>query len=146
MRCVADLLRAKGREVHTVSPTATVYDAVDRMVRHNVGSLLVTEGDDIHGIITERDYLREIVLKGRTSRETPVGEVMTTRIICVGPADTIEGCMAIMTEKRIRHLPVVEDGRLAGLISIGDVVKRLSMDQKAEIRYLTDYITGKYPG
>jgi CBS domain-containing protein len=146
MECVADLLRAKGRAVHTVSPTSSVYDAVDRMVRHNVGSLLVTEGDEIHGIITERDYLREIVLKGRTSRETPVREVMTARIVCVGPEDTIEGCMAIMTEKRIRHLPVLEGGRLAGLISIGDVIKRLSTDQKAEIRYLTDYITGKYPG
>ena len=143
---VADLLRAKGREVHTVSPAATVYEAVDRMVRHNVGSLLVVEGDEIHGIITERDYLREIVLKGRTSRETPVREVMTARVVCVGPDDTIEGCMAIMTEKRIRHLPVVEEGRVAGLVSIGDVVKRLSMDQRAEIRYLTDYITGKYPG
>ena len=143
---VIDLLRAKGRGVHTVSPAATVYEAVDRMVRHNVGSLLVGEGDEIHGIITERDYLREIVLKGRTSRETPVKEVMTSRVVCVGPDDTIEGCMAIMTEKRIRHLPVLEDGRLAGLISIGDVVKQLSMDQRAEIRYLTDYITGKYPG
>jgi len=143
---VADLLRAKGREVHTVSPAATVYEAVDRMVRHNVGSLLVVEGDEIHGIITERDYLREIVLKGRTSRETPVREVMTARVVCVGPDDTIEGCMAIMTEKRIRHLPVVEEGRIAGLVSIGDVVKRLSMDQRAEIRYLTEYITGKYPG
>ena len=143
---VLDLLRAKGREVHTVSPAATVYEAVDRMVRHNVGSLLVVEGDEIHGIITERDYLREIVLKGRTSRDTPVREVMTARVVCVGPDDTIEGCMAIMTEKRIRHLPVLEGGQLAGVISIGDVVKRLSMDQKAEIRYLTDYITGKYPG
>jgi CBS domain-containing protein len=142
---VADLLSAKGNDVHTVSPAATVYDAVDRMVRHNVGSLLVVEGDEIHGIITERDYLREIVLKGRTSRETSVREVMTTRMVCVEPSDTIEGCMAIMTAKRIRHLPVLDQGRLAGLISIGDVVKRLSMDQKAEIRYLTDYITGKYP-
>jgi CBS domain-containing protein len=140
------LLRVKGRKVHTISPAATVYEAVDRMVRHNVGSLLVVEGDEIHGIITERDYLREIVLKGRTSRETPVRDVMTTRVVCVAPADSIEGCMAVMTEKRIRHLPVLEDGRLTGLISIGDVVKRLSMDQKAEIRYLTDYITGKYPG
>jgi len=146
MRCVADLLRAKGREVHTISPAATVYDAVDRMVHHNVGSLLVAEGDQIHGIITERDYLREIVLKGRTSRETLVGAVMTTRIVCVGPGDMIDACMAIMTEKRIRHLPVVEDGRLVGLVSIGDVVKGLSVDQKAEIRYLTDYITGRYPG
>ena len=143
---VADLLRAKGREVHTISPAATVYEAVDRMVRHNVGSLLVVEGDEIHGIITERDYLREIVLKGRTSRETPVRDVMTTRVVCVGPEDTIESCMAVMTEKRIRHLPVLEGGRLTGLVSIGDVVKRLSMDQRAEIRYLTDYITGKYPG
>jgi CBS domain-containing protein len=142
---VADLLSAKGREVHTVSPGATVYDAVNRMVQHNVGSLLVVEGDEIHGIITERDYLREIVLKGRTSRETPVRDVMTTRVVCVEPGHTIESCMAIMTEKRIRHLPVLEDGRLTGLISVGDVIKRLSLDQKAEIRYLTDYITGKYP-
>jgi len=116
------------------------------MVDHNAGSLLVVDAGEIRGIITERDYLREIVLKGRTSKTTEVRAIMTAELVCVGPNDSIDECMAVMTEKRIRHLPVLEHGRLAGLISIGDVVKQLSRDQKAQIRYLTDYITGKYPG
>jgi CBS domain-containing protein len=142
---VADLIRAKGHDVYTIESGASVYEAVKRMVAHNVGSLLVVDGGEIGGIITERDYLREIVLKGRTSKNTEVRTIMTADLVCVGPNDSIEECMAIMTEKRIRHLPVLRDGRLAGLISIGDVVKQLSRDQKAQIRYLTDYITGKYP-
>jgi IMP dehydrogenase len=142
---VADLLRAKGRTVHTIESRATVYDAVKRMVDQNVGSLLVVDGAEVRGIITERDYLREIALKGRTSKTTPVSEIMTARLVCVGPDQSIEECMAIMTEKRIRHLPVLEDGRLAGLVSIGDLVKQLSKDQRFQIQYLTDYITGKYP-
>jgi CBS domain-containing protein len=146
MGTVADLLQAKGHEVHSIESGASVLDAIRRMVDRNVGSLLVLNGKEIAGIITERDYLREIVLKGRTSRETPVEAIMTRQVVFVTPADTIEACMAIMTEKRIRHLPVLREGTLTGLISIGDVVKRLSQDQKAEIRYLTDYITGRYPG
>ncbi len=142
---VADLIRAKGHDVYTIESGASVYDAVKRMVDHNAGSLLVVDGGEIRGIITERDYLREIVLKGRTSKTTQVRTIMTTDPVCVGPNDSIEECMAVMTEKRIRHLPVLERGRLAGLVSIGDVVKQLSRDQKAQIRYLTDYITGKYP-
>ena len=142
---VADLIRVKGRDVYTIESGASVYDAVKRMVDHNAGSLLVVDGGEIRGIITERDYLREIVLKGRTSKATEVRTIMTADVVCVGPNDTIEECMAVMTEKRIRHLPVLEEGRLAGLISIGDVVRQLSKDQKAQIRYLTDYITGKYP-
>ena len=142
---VADILRAKGPNVHSIDPAATVYKAVRQMVDHNVGSLLVMKEEEIQGIITERDYLREIVLKGRTSRETPVAQIMTRKMICVDPNVEIESCMGIMTEKRIRHLPVLDGGRLAGLISIGDVVKQLTKDQKHEIRYLTDYITGKYP-
>ncbi|HKW52039.1 MAG TPA: CBS domain-containing protein [Candidatus Eisenbacteria bacterium] len=142
---VADLIRAKGHDVYTIESGASVYDAVKRMVDHNAGSLLVVDGGEIRGIITERDYLREIVLKGRTSKTTEVRTIMTAEVVCVGPNDTIEECMAVMTEKRIRHLPVLQEGRLAGLISIGDVVKQLSKDQKAQIRYLTDYITGKYP-
>ena len=142
---VTDLLRAKGRDVYSIESAASVYDAVRSMVDHNVGSLLVVDGPEIRGIITERDYLREIVLKGRTSRTTRVGEIMTAQVVVVTPQDTIEDCMAIMTRQRIRHLPVLDGGRLAGLVSIGDVVKQLSTDQKAEIRYLTDYITGKYP-
>jgi CBS domain-containing protein len=146
MGTVSDLLRIKGHDVHTIERRASVLDAVRLMVDRNVGSLVVLDGDEIAGIITERDYLREIVLKGRTSRETSVDAIMTKQLIVVGPEDSIEGCMAIMTEKRVRHLPVLRDGSLAGLISIGDVVRRLSQDQKAEIRYLTDYITGRYPG
>ena len=146
MGTVSDLLRIKGNDVHTIESRASVLDAVRRMVDRNVGSLLVLEGDEIAGIITERDYLREIVLKGRTSRETPVEAIMTKKVIVVRPEDTVEGCMAIMTEKRIRHLPVLRDGVVDGMISIGDLVRQLSQDQKAEIRYLTDYITGRYPG
>jgi CBS domain-containing protein len=146
MGTVADLLQTKGHDVHSIENGASVLDAIRRMVDRNVGSLLVLNGKEIAGIITERDYLREIVLKGRTSRETPVEAIMTRQVVFVTPADTIEACMAIMTEKRVRHLPVLREGTLTGLISIGDVVKQLSQDQKAEIRYLTDYITGRYPG
>ncbi|HET9252669.1 MAG TPA: CBS domain-containing protein [Candidatus Eisenbacteria bacterium] len=146
MGTVSDLLRVKGHDVHTIESGASVLDAVRRMVDRNVGSLLVLDGEEIAGIITERDYLREIVLKGRTSRETPVEAIMTKKVIVVRPEDTVEACMAIMTERRIRHLPVLREGAVDGLISIGDLVRQLSQDQKAEIRYLTDYITGRYPG
>jgi len=143
---VVDLIRTKGNDVYSIESNASVYEAVQKMVTQNVGSLLVMDGSEIRGIITERDYLRDIVLKGRTSRTTAVREIMTKQVVCVEPADSIEDCMAVMTERRIRHLPVVEGGRLIGLVSIGDVVKQLSKDQRAEIRYLTDYITGRYPG
>jgi signal-transduction protein with cAMP-binding, CBS, and nucleotidyltransferase domain len=116
------------------------------MVDHGVASLIITEGDAIRGIFTERDYLRRIVLEGRTSKDTPVGDVMTERLIVVEPTHTLEECMALMTRERIRHLPVLENRQLAGLISIGDIVKHVSKEQAAEIRDLTDYITGKYPG
>ena len=142
---VADLIRTKGNDVYTIESNASVYDAVESMVGHNVGSLLVVDGADVRGIITERDYLRDIVLRGRTSRTTEVREIMTTQVVFVEPSQTVEECMAIMTERRIRHLPVLEEGKLVGLVSIGDVVKQLSKDQRAEIRYLTDYITGRYP-
>ncbi len=142
---VTDILKAKGSTIHSIGGDATVYDAVKRMVEHNVGALLVVHGEDAVGIITERDYLREIVLKGRTSRETRVEEIMSRRVVCVEPDRPVEECMAIMSERRIRHLPVVEGGRLVGLVSIGDLVKQRATDREFEIRYLTDYITGKYP-
>ncbi|UCF67984.1 MAG: CBS domain-containing protein [Acidobacteriota bacterium] len=143
---VADLLKQKGPAVHTIDQQATVFEAIKEMVEKNVGSLVVMDGEKVAGIITERDYLRRIVLEGRTSRQTPVKEVMTTRLVEVDPAVEIEQCMSIMTRERIRHLPVIADGKLAGIISIGDVVKYLSRERAAEIRYLTDYISGKYPG
>jgi CBS domain-containing protein len=145
MSRVADILRIKGSVIVSIEGGATVFDAVERMVEHNVGSLLVIEGPDAVGIITERDYLREIALKGRTSRETRVEEIMSRRVVCVEPHRPVEECMAIMSERRIRHLPVVEDGKLVGLISIGDLVKQRAADREYEVRYLTDYITGKYP-
>lgn len=143
---VAEILRTKGSAVHSIRSDATVYDAVKAMVAQNVGSLLVTDGADVKGILTERDYLREIVLRGRTSRETLVREIMSADVIVVEPDRTVEDCMAIMTERRIRHLPVVSGGKLVGLVSIGDLVKQRAAEREVEIRYLTDYITGKYPG
>lgn len=143
---VAHVLAAKGSHVHTIRPTDTVFDAVKKMVENNSGSLLVTEGEAIHGIITERDYLRNIVLAGRTSKTTQVREIMTSQIIVVEPDTSVEEAMAIMTDRRIRHLPVVEKGKLGGIVSIGDLVKQISKDRTFEVQYLTDYITGRYPG
>jgi CBS domain-containing protein len=143
---IAHVLAKKGAQVYTINEAETVFEAVKQMVELNTGCLLVTEEEEIRGIVTERDYLRGIVLTGRTSRATLVREIMTSRIVVVQPDTSVEEAMAIMTDRRIRHLPVVEKGKLAGLVSIGDLVKQVSQDRKFEIQYLTDYITGKYPG
>ncbi|HEU4724860.1 MAG TPA: CBS domain-containing protein [Candidatus Eisenbacteria bacterium] len=142
---VSDILRTKGSHIHSIRSDASVYDAVKEMVSHNVGSLLVLDADGVKGIITERDYLREIVLQGRTSKTTQVSEIMTTEVVVVESNRPLEECMAIMSGRRIRHLPVVDDGRLVGLVSIGDMVKQIADDREVEIRYLTEYITGRYP-
>ncbi len=148
MAKVSTILERKGKTVHTTSPETKVIDAVKLMVENRVGSLLVLEGTTICGIVTERDYLCEIALQGRTSRDTPVADIMTghKEIVFVTPEIEIQEAMAIMTEKRIRHLPVLEDGELAGIVSVGDLIKQVSKDRKAQIQYLTDYIAGKYPG
>ena len=146
MGMIANILATKGTQVHTIRRTDTVFDAVKKMVELSSGSLLVTEGEEVCGIITERDYLRSIVLAGRTSKTTQVREIMTTRVVVVQPSTTVEEAMAVMTDRRIRHLPVVDKGKLAGIVSIGDLVKQVTQDRKYEIQYLTDYITGKYPG
>ena len=143
---IAHVLAKKGAQVYTINQAETVFEAVKKMVELNTGCLLVTEGEEIRGIVTERDYLRGIALAGRTSRATQVREIMTSRIVVVQPDTSVEEAMAIMTDRRIRHLPVVDNGKLAGLVSIGDLVKQVSQDRKFEIQYLTDYITGKYPG
>lgn len=145
MGTIANVLAGKGHEVHTIPQEATVYDAVVRMVERNVGSLLVLDGDRIAGIVTERDYLRRIVVMGRTSKTTRVEEIMTSQVVCVGPSVPVEEAMAIMSDRRIRHLPVVDQDRLIGLVSIGDLVKQTARDHKFHIQYLTDYICGKYP-
>jgi len=144
---VSTILERKGRQVFTIGPEESVLEAVRRMVDHHVGSLLVTEDDQICGIITERDYLGQIVLQGRTSRETSVREIMTgaDAIVFVEPEASVEECMALMTQARVRHLPVMQRGTLAGLVSIGDLVKQTSHERKAQVQYLTDYIMGKYP-
>jgi len=143
---IAHVLAKKGAQVYTINEAETVFEAVKQMVELNTGCLLVTEEEEIRGIVTERDYMRSIVLAGRTSRATQVREIMTSRIVVVQPDTSVEEAMAIMTDRRIRHLPVVDNGKLAGLVSIGDLVKQISQDRKFEIQYLTDYITGKYPG
>jgi len=140
---VVDILDAKGRDVLTIEGTATVLQAIERMVDANVGALLITEGASILGIITERDYLRRVTLQGRAERDTPVHEIMSTPVVYVTPETEIEECMALMTERRIRHAPVVEDDELVGVISIGDLVKFQSREQSFQIRYLTEYITAR---
>ena len=146
MSTVSAILSVKGSSVHTVASDTTVFEAIKKMVEANVGSLIVMDGDEIRGIFTERDYLRRIALEGRTSQTTPVIEVTTERLVATDPNRSVEDCMSIMTRERIRHLPVIDNRGLAGIISIGDIVKFLSREREAEIRYLRDYIAGRYPG
>lgn len=142
---VHDILRHKGTNVLTIEPSATVFESISRMVDHNVGSILVVEDDEVAGIFTERDYLRRIVLEGRTSKTTRVEEVMTSDVVWVDPGYTVDECMALMTENKCRHLPVLDDGELTGLISIGDCVKQVSRTARARVEELQNYISGKYP-
>lgn len=142
---VSDLIAVKGSQVVSIGPDATVFEAIRTMVDHNVGALVVMEGGRIVGILTERDYLRRVALEGRSSRTTAVREIMTRDVVVVTPDRDLEEAMAVMTERRVRHLPVLEGGRLAGILSIGDVVKHLSAARKAEVQYLRDYIEGRYP-
>jgi CBS domain-containing protein len=142
MEDVAGILEAKGSEVLRIEGSATVLDAVKRMVEANVGSLLVTEDGKLAGIVTERDYLRRVTLEDRDENETPVREIMTAPLVYVTPETSVDECMAVMTERRIRHLPVLTDGReIVGIVSIGDVVKYRASRQTAQIRLLTDYIS-----
>jgi CBS domain-containing protein len=143
MSRVADILETKGRNVLTIPGSATVFEAIETMVEANVGSLLVDDRDGGLGIITERDYLRRVTLQGRDERTTPVREIMSSPVIYVTPDTEVEECMALMTERRIRHLPVVGDDGLVGVISIGDLVKFRSQEQSFQIRYLTEYITAR---
>jgi CBS domain-containing protein len=138
---VADILEAKGRRVLQIDADASVLDAIKRMVEGNVGALLVTADGNLIGIVTERDYLRRVTLQGRTEKDTLVREIMSAPLVYVTPETTIQECMAVMTERRIRHLPVLDDGReTVGVVSIGDVVKFQSKQQDVQIRLLTDYI------
>ena len=143
MSRVAEILETKGREVLSVDADATVFDAAQRMIDANVGAMLVSVRGRITGIVTERDYLRRVTLEGRAYRDTPVREIMSSPLIVISPDTTIEECMALMTEQRIRHLPVAEHGDVVGVISIGDVVKFQSNQQSVQIQYLTEYINAR---
>jgi CBS domain-containing protein len=136
-----EILQAKGREVFQIDSEATVFEAINRMVEANVGALLVSERGSLTGIVTERDYLRRVALEGRTDRGTKVREIMSSPLITVTPETTVEECMELMTERRIRHAPVLENGEVAGIVSIGDLVKFVTREQSHQIRYLTDYIS-----
>jgi len=140
---VADLLKGKEARLLTVASDASVYDAVKQMVDANVGSLLVTVDGRVEGIVTERDYLRRVTLEGRTDEDTSVSEIMTAPLIVVQPETSVEECMAVMTDRRIRHMPVVDDGEVVAMVSIGDIVKYQSTQQSFKIQYLTDYITAR---
>ena len=142
MRTVRQLLDAKTPEVHAVGPEAPVIDAIRLMALKGIGAVLVTEGGQLRGILSERDYARKIVLEGRSSKDTPVRDIMTAEVITVGPDHSVPACMQMVTKKRIPHLPVVEGGSIVGIISIGDLVKAVIEDQQHELDQLQRYIAG----
>jgi CBS domain-containing protein len=147
MHTVRELLAAKSRQTLVyVGPDDTVFEAVTRMVKANVGAILVMDGSRVRGIMTERDYLRFVTELGRTARDTPVLDLMTRKVLYVTPETSIQEVMALMTEARIRHVPVMEGETLLGLVSIGDCVKQLSRDQEGKLRTLEAYINDTYPG
>jgi CBS domain-containing protein len=143
MRTVHHILAAKGPAVWSVSRNSTVYEALVLMAEKNVGAVPVLDGAALAGIFSERDYARNVILKGKASRDLRVWEVMTSRVVTVSPSTAIEECMRIMTGERVRHLPVVEAGKLSGIVTIGDVVKEIIADQRDTIDHLNGYIVGK---
>jgi CBS domain-containing protein len=144
MITVKDILDQKGHTAWTIGPEANVREALELMAKKGVGALFVTEKDEVVGVISERDYARKVILMGRQSQATPVRDIMTKEVYGVHHETTADQCMALMTDKHIRHLPVCKEGRLAGVVSIGDVVKAIITDQKVKIENLENYIMGKY--
>ena len=142
---VSAILAHKGSAVWSIAPNATVFDAIQLMADKNVGALPVVENGRLVGIISERDYTRKVILKGKSSKETPVRDIMTQELVTAHPGDSINECMHVMTEKRVRHLPVMEGSKMIGLVSIGDLVRRIISAQTATIDNLEKYITGDYP-
>lgn len=143
---VSTILRNKGNAVYHIHPESTVYEAIEQMAERRIGVLLVMEHGKLCGIISERDYRDKVILKGRTSKTTKVREIMTPDVYWISPYETVQECMAIMTEQKFRHLPVLENQRVVGVISIGDLVKEIISKQKIEIDHLKKYIDGSYPG
>ena len=140
---VKDVLRAKGHQIWAVSPDDTVFNALQLMADENIGSVLVMDGETLVGILSERDYARKVILRGKASRSLPVSEIMTRNVMVVHPDESIDRCMTLMTQKHIRHLPVVEDDKVVGVVSIGDVVKTVIEDQAFLLSQLEAYITGQ---
>jgi CBS domain-containing protein len=145
---VRDILKSKGTKVYSIAPKQTVYEAIAKMDDLDIGALIVLNDQELKGIISERDYRSKVILKGRSSKNTAVSEIMTPDVYCVNPNDSVETCMSIMTESKIRHLPVIENNDVVGVVSIGDLVKNIISQQKFEIKNLRHYIQGQgsYPG
>ena len=140
MKTVRDVLRRKGSEVSSVGPDTTVYDALKQMADRNIGAVVVVDGGHPIGLFTEREYARQVILKGKSSRDVAVREIMVSPVVCIAPQQNIEECMALMTDKRVRHLPVLEDDRMIGILSIGDIVKAVIDDKEFLIEQLATYI------
>lgn len=143
MKTVSQLLQQKGYNIWSIAPDTTVYNALELMAYKNIGAVLVMDGENLVGILSERDYARKVILKARFSRDTLVREIMTEKVVCVRPDQSVEECMALMTAKRIRHLPVTEGSKVIGVISIGDAVKAVISEQEFIIEQLENYISGK---
>lgn len=141
MKRVREILEVKGHDICSIEPDASVYDAIQLMAEKGIGALLVIQDGKLVGLISERDYARKVILQGRSSKSTPVSEIMTSRVIYAYPEQNVEECMALMTEKRIRHLPVIDQDQLVGIISIGDLVKSIIVEQKFIIEQLVKYIS-----
>jgi len=142
MKLVQHLLDSKGRDIISVTADVSVLDAIKLMAEKTVGSLLVMQGDELQGIMTERDYARKVIIKGRSSETTEVGEIMTTDVCSATSLETVNDCMTLMTKRKIRHLPVIDDGTVVGMLSIGDLVQAIISDQQEEIQQLEQYISG----
>lgn len=140
MKTVSQLLQGKGSNVWSVSPDSSVFDALKLMADKNCGALLVMAGGKLRGILSERDYARKVILLGKSSHDLAVSDIMSDKVVCVGPAQTVDECMALMTSKRIRHLPVLEGGRVIGVLSVGDLVKAVIEQQQQTIQQLESYI------
>ena len=143
---ISAILREKGAAIHSISPEATVYDAIQTMADRNIGALLVMTGQRLVGVISERDYTRKIALKGKQSKQTPVSEIMLSPVISVADDASVEECMQLMTQHRIRHLPVLDGERVAGVVSIGDLINWIIKTQREVLNSMEDFISGKYPG
>jgi CBS domain-containing protein len=141
MKLVKHILETKGGDIWQIEPGESVLEAIKLMAEKKIGALLVMEDERLVGIISERDYARKVILRGKSSRETPVSEIMTAEVFSIEPLETVEDCMKLMTDKRIRHLPVLENGKVVGVLSIGDLVKAIIAEQEFTIKQLENYIT-----